>query len=40
VVHIEDGCIIREERGDAALKKDQGECAAHDHDDKPDRVEN
>src|SRR5262249_3754842 len=26
VVHIEDGCIIREERGDAALKKDQGEC--------------
>src|SRR5438034_6522031 len=40
VVHIEDGCIIREERGDAALKKDQGECAAHDRADKPDRVEN
>jgi putative ABC transport system ATP-binding protein len=40
VVHIEDGCIIREERGDAALKKDQGECAAHDDADKPDRVEN
>ena len=40
VVHIEDGCIIREERGDAALKKDHGECAAHDRADKPDRMEN
>jgi len=40
VVHIEDGCIIREERGDAALKKDQGECAAHHDADKPDRMEN
>ena len=40
VVHIEDGCIIREERGDAALKKDQGECAAHHDAEKPDRMEN
>jgi putative ABC transport system ATP-binding protein len=39
VVHIEDGWIIREERGDAALKKGQGECAAHDDANKPDRVE-
>ena len=27
VVHIEDGCIVGERRGDAALKNDQGDCA-------------
>ena len=34
VVHIEDGCIVREERGGAALKKDEGDCAIHDHAEK------
>ena len=36
VVHIEDGCIVREERGVAALKKDEGGCAIHDHAEKHD----
>jgi putative ABC transport system ATP-binding protein len=27
VVHIEDGCIVGERRGDAALEKDQSDCA-------------
>ena len=39
VVHIEDGCIVREERNGAALKKDEGDCAIHDHAEKHDRVE-
>jgi putative ABC transport system ATP-binding protein len=39
VIHIEDGCIVREERSDAALKKDEGDCAIHDHAEKHDRVE-
>jgi putative ABC transport system ATP-binding protein len=34
VVHIEDGCIVREERGGAALKKDESDCAIHDHAEK------
>jgi putative ABC transport system ATP-binding protein len=36
VVHIEDGCIVREERGGAALKKGKGDCAIHDHVEKYD----
>jgi putative ABC transport system ATP-binding protein len=39
VVHIEDGCIVREERGGAALKKDEGGCAIHDHAEKHDGVQ-
>jgi putative ABC transport system ATP-binding protein len=39
VVHIEDGCIVREERGGQALKKDEGDCAIHDHAEKHDQVE-
>lgn len=34
VVHIEDGCIVREERGGAALKKHESDCAIHDHAEK------
>jgi putative ABC transport system ATP-binding protein len=34
VVHIEDGCIVREERGGAALKKNESDCAIHDHAEK------
>ena len=34
VVHIEDGCIVREERGGAALKKGESDCAIHDHAEK------
>jgi len=39
VVHIEDGCIVREERSGAALTKDEGDGAIHDHAEKHDRVE-
>jgi putative ABC transport system ATP-binding protein len=39
VVHIEDGCIVREERGGAALKKDESDCAIHDHAEKHDEVQ-
>jgi putative ABC transport system ATP-binding protein len=39
VIHIEDGCIVREERSGQALKKDEGDCAIHDHAEKHDRVE-
>ena len=39
VVHIEDGCIVREERGGAALKKDEGCCTIHDHAEKHDGVQ-
>ena len=39
VVHIEDGCIVREERGGAAVKKDEGNCAIHDHAEKHDAVQ-
>ena len=39
VVHIEDGCIVREERGGAALKKDESDCAIHDHAEKHDGVQ-
>jgi putative ABC transport system ATP-binding protein len=39
VIHIEDGCIVREERSDQPLKKDEGDCAIHDHSEKQDRVE-
>ncbi len=40
VVHIEDGRIVREQRGDAALAKKEGDCADHDHAEKHDRVAN
>jgi putative ABC transport system ATP-binding protein len=40
VVHIEDGRIVREQRGDAALTKNQGDCAVHEQAEKHDRVEN
>jgi putative ABC transport system ATP-binding protein len=40
VVHIEDGRIIREERGEAALAKNEGQCAKHDHAENHERVEN
>ena len=40
VVHIEDGRIVREQRGDAALMKNQGDCAVHEQAEKHDRVEN
>jgi ABC-type lipoprotein export system ATPase subunit len=40
VVHIEDGRIIREERGEAALAKNEGQCARHDHAENHERVEN
>jgi len=39
VVHIEDGSIVREERGGAAVKKDEGDCAIHDHAEKHDGVQ-
>ena len=39
VVHIEDGCIVREERGGAALKKDESDYAIHDHAEKHDAVQ-
>ena len=39
VVHIEDGCIVREERGGAALKKDESDCAIHGHAEKHDAVQ-
>ena len=39
VVHIEDGCIVREDRGGAALKKDESDCAIHDHAEKHDGVQ-
>jgi putative ABC transport system ATP-binding protein len=39
VVHIEDGSIVREERGGAAVKKDEGNCAIHDHAEKHDGVQ-
>ncbi|TMK19820.1 MAG: ABC transporter ATP-binding protein [Alphaproteobacteria bacterium] len=39
VVHIEDGCIVREERGGAVLKKDESDCAIHDHAEKHDAVQ-
>jgi putative ABC transport system ATP-binding protein len=39
VVHIEDGRIVREQRGDAALTKNQGNRADHDQAEKHDRVE-
>ena len=39
VIHIEDGCIVREECSGQALKKDEGDCAIHDHAEKHDRVE-
>ena len=39
VVHIEDGCIVREECGGAALKKDEGGCTIHDHAEKHDGVQ-
>jgi putative ABC transport system ATP-binding protein len=40
VVHIEDGRIVREQRGDAALSKSEGDRADHDQAEKHDRVEN
>jgi putative ABC transport system ATP-binding protein len=40
VVHIEDGRIVREQRGDAALTKNQGDCVVHEQAEKHDRVEN
>jgi putative ABC transport system ATP-binding protein len=40
VVHIEDGRIVREQRGDAALTKKEGDCVDHDHAEKHDRVAN
>jgi putative ABC transport system ATP-binding protein len=40
VVHIEDGRIVREQRGDAALAKKEGDCVDHDHAKKHDRVAN
>jgi putative ABC transport system ATP-binding protein len=39
VVHIEDGCIVREQRGDAARTKNEGDRADHDPAEKHDRVE-
>jgi putative ABC transport system ATP-binding protein len=39
VVHIEDGCIVREERGDAALTKNEGDYTVHDDAEKHERVE-
>src|SRR5262249_60704019 len=39
VIYIEDGCIVREERSGQALKKDEGDCAIHDHAEKHDRIE-
>ena len=43
VVHIEDGRIVGEERRGAELKKDEGNCATHDHEsgrvEKHDHVE-
>jgi putative ABC transport system ATP-binding protein len=40
VVHIEDGRIVREQRGDAALAKKEGDCVDHDYAEKHDRVAN
>ena len=39
VVHIEDGCIVREARHGAPLEKDEGDCAIHDHAEKHDPFE-
>jgi putative ABC transport system ATP-binding protein len=39
VVHIEDGRIVREQRGDAARTKNEGDSADHDPAEKHDRVE-
>ncbi len=39
VIHIEDGRIVREERGGAVLKKDESDCAIHDHAEKHDGVQ-
>jgi putative ABC transport system ATP-binding protein len=39
VVHIEDGRIVREQRGDAARTKNEGDRADHDPAAKHDRVE-
>jgi len=39
VVHIEDGRIVREERGDAAVKKEQRDCAVPHGAEKHERVE-
>src|SRR2546429_8782627 len=39
VVHIGDGRIVREKRGEAVLKKDESDCAIHDHAEKHDAVQ-
>jgi len=39
VVHIEDGRIVREQRGDAAVKKEQRDCAVPHGAEKHERVE-
>jgi putative ABC transport system ATP-binding protein len=39
VVHIEDGCIVGERRGDAALENDRGDCAVRHDAEQHESVE-